>query len=351
MKPTEAIIMPFGISSEGEKVFSVALDNGVISCEILTYGATLRTLLVPDRAGVRQDIILGYDTLREYEMQDGYLGATVGRFANRISKGRFVLNGNTCTLATNDGENHLHGGNRGFSHRVWSIEDVRSEKVTLGLLSRDGDEGYPGNMGVLVTYALVGSSLSIHYEAVSDADTICNLTNHSFFNLSGHSSGPVYDQEIMINAQFYTPTDDHSIPTGAIESVSGTLVDLRDYVRIGSRIKGDGTQTFIPGGLDHNFVIDGPQEELRFAAQAKSRATGIVMRVDTTLPGVQLYTANYLSIRAGKQGSEYNKHHAFCLETQFFPDSPNQSMFPSPVLKKNDHYNHTTTFSFSLLDC
>lgn len=347
MKTGKTNIKPFGTSATGELVEAVTLDNGVISCEILTFGAAVRTLLVPDSAGVRRDIVLGYDTLREYETQDGYLGAAVGRFANRISKGRFALNGSTYELAANDGENHLHGGIRGFSHRVWSIEDVRSDKVTLGLLSKDGEEGYPGNMSVRVTYALAGTSLAVHYEAVSDADTICNLTNHSYFNLSGHSSGPISDQEIMINAQFYTPTNDQSIPTGAIETVSDTPMDLRSLVRFDSRFMGDFLQLKQAGGFDHNFVIDGKREGLCFAAEARSRATGIVMRVDTTLPGIQLYTANFLSSRQGKNGCVYDRHHAFCLETQFYPDAPNRSDFPSPVLRKNVRYDHSTLFTFS----
>lgn len=348
MKRFRANIKPFGLSATGEQVSVITLDNRIISCEVLTFGATLRSLLVPDRTGVHRDIVLGYDTLQEYETQDGYLGATVGRFANRISKGQFSLNGVVYTVASNDGENHLHGGARGFSHRVWSIEEAQFDKVSLKLLSEDGDEGYPGNMSVRVTYALIGSSLTIHYEAVSDADTICNLTNHSYFNLSGHASGPILDQEIMINAQFYTPTDEQIIPIGTIESVLASPMDLRSLVRIDSHLEDDFLQLTQAGGYDHNFVINGSPEELCIAAKARSRATGIVMQVDTTLPGIQFYTANFLNRRIGKSGSSYGPHHAFCLETQFFPDSPNQPAFPTPLLNSNERYDHITTFTFSV---
>lgn len=348
MRKPHMNIKPFGLSSAGEPVSAITLDNDIISCEILTFGATLRSLFVPDRTGMLRDIVLGYDTLHKYETQDGYLGATVGRFANRISKGRFTLNGITYRVAANDGENHLHGGIRGFSHRIWSIEDMKSDKVTLGLLSKDGDEGYPGNMSVHVTYALVGSSLSIHYEAVSDADTICSLTNHSYFNLSGHSSGSVFDQEIMINAQRYTPVNEQSIPVGLHESVYGTPMDLRSLVRIDSCLDSDFHQLRQARGFDHNFVIDGNIKELRTAAKANSCSTGITMQVDTTLPGIQLYTANFLEEgRIGKAGSVYGPHHAFCLETQFFPDTPNQPSFPSAVLKATERYDHYTVFTFT----
>ena len=342
-------IKPFGLSSAGEPVSSVTLDNGILSCEILTFGATLRSLSVPDRTGTLRDIVLGYDTLQEYEAQDGYLGATVGRFANRISRGRFTLNAITYTVASNDGENHLHGGIRGFSHRIWTIEEVTPDKVSLTLQSEDGDEGYPGSMHVRVTYTLAGPSLSIRYEAVSDADTICNLTNHSYFNLSGHSSGPILDQEIMINAQYYTPVNEQSIPLGVYESVVGTPMDLRSPVRIGSHLDDSFYQIKQAGGFDHNFVIDGNMGELRTAAKANSSFTGIMMQVDTTLPGMQLYTANFLKEgRVGKAASTYGPHHAFCLETQFFPDAPNQPTFPSVVLKASARYDHTTVFTFTV---
>lgn len=347
MKSAQTNIKPFGRSSTGEQIDVITLENGSISCDILTYGATLRSLLVPDNKGVRRDVVLGYDTLQEYETQDGYLGATIGRFANRISKGRFRINGTDYTLATNDGSNHLHGGIHGFSHRIWSIEEVNSDQVSLNLLSKDGEEGYPGTLRVRVTYALIGASLSIHYEALSDTDTICSLTNHSYFNLSGHDAGAVKDHEIMINATRYTPSAADNIPLGCISTVENTPMDLRVFTRIGDRIHENFAQIMQAKGYDHNYVLDGCCNQLRHAASARSAASGITMRVDSTLPGLQFYTANFLSSRQGKKGCQYAPHHAFCLETQFFPDSPNQNAFPSPVLKKNILYSHTTTFSFS----
>lgn len=348
MEQFRTVIKSFGVSSGGEPVSSVVLDNGIISCEVLSFGATIRSLLVPDGAGGRRDIVLGYDTLREYETNDGYLGATVGRFANRIAKGRFTLNGTTYTLAANDGENHLHGGVRGFSHRIWTIERVEPDKVTLSLLSEDGDEGYPGNLAVHVTYALIGSALAIHYEAVSDSDTICSLTNHSYFNLSGHSSGIVSDQEVMVNAERYTPNTADSIPLGTLCNVEGTPMDLRVYTPIGAHLDDEFEQIKQARGYDHNYEIIGNCGELRHAASARSKVSGIKMQVDTTLPGIQLYTANFLSKRKGKHNGLYDRNHAFCLETQFYPDSPNQSAFLSPLLRSGEIYSHTTMFSFSV---
>lgn len=342
------VIKPFGLSAEGEAVSAVVLDNGIISCEVLSFGATLRSLTVPDGTGGRRDIVLGYDTLQEYETNDGYLGATVGRFANRIAKGRFILNGTTYALAANDGENHLHGGVRGFSHRIWTIERVEPNKVTLSLVSEDGDEGYPGNLAVHVTYALIGSALAIHYEAVSDADTICNLTNHSYFNLAGHNSGVVSDQEIMVNAERYTPNAADNIPLGALCSVDGTPMDLRNLTPIGAHLNASFEQLRQARGYDHNYEIIGNCGKLRHAASARSKVSGITMQVDTTMPGIQLYTANFLSKRKGKHNGSYDRNHAFCLETQFYPDSPNQSAFLSPLLKLGETYSHTTMFSFSV---
>lgn len=346
MKAVKTNVKPFGLSAAGEPVFVIALSNGILSCEVLTYGATLRTLLVPDHAGARRDVVLGYDTLQEYETQDGYLGATIGRFANRISKGQFSINETTYSVATNDGQNHHHGGICGFSHRVWTIEEVHFDRVTLSLLSKNADEGYPGNLRVRVTYALVGAALSIHYEAVSDADTICSLTNHSYFNLEGHNSGVATAQKVLIEASHYTPSAADNIPLGWISPVEGTPMDLRTLTRLDAHIEDDFVQLTQARGYDHNYVINGGHGVLRNAATALSDVSGIMMRVETTLPGMHLYTANFLTSRRGKENSVYDKRHAFCLETQFFPDTPNQPSFPSAVLKAAELYDHTTVFTF-----
>ena len=344
-------ICPFGTTPDGEPVSVISLDNDKISCKVLTYGATLHSLCVPDRNGVPVDVVLGYDTLREYMENDGYLGATVGRFANRIGGARFTLNGKEYPLAANDGANHLHGGCVGFSHRVWAPICCTSDSVTLALTSHDGEEGYPGNLQVKVTYAIHDDTLSIHYHAVSDADTPCNLTNHSYFNLTGHGSGSVLDQTIQLFAEYYTPNDPESIPIGIVASVEGTPMDLRKPIRIGEHIDDAFPQLLLGRGYDHNFVVAGIANTLRPAAVAYSPKTGITMQVHTTQPGVQLYTANFLEKgRRGKGRCSYGPRHAFCLETQHFPDSPNQVAFPSAIVGPDRPYHHMTELIFAQTD-
>lgn len=342
--------IPFGVAPGGEAVERITLSNGSLTCSVLTLGAMLQSLMVPDRTGAPLDVVLGCDTVADcLTVADGYLGAVVGRYANRIAKGRFTLNGREYALARNNGENHLHGGPTGFSTRVWAVEDLAADRVTLSLLSPDGDEGYPGALTVNVTYALEGSALRIHYRATSDQDTVCNLTNHAFFNLSGHASGDVLDQQVQLFAARYTPTDAESIPTGALERVEGTPMDLRELTPIGAHIGDPFPQLTMARGYDHNYVLDGPAGVLRPAALAWSPKTGVALAVDTTLPGIQLYSGNYLTPGLpGKGGAVYGPRHGFCLETQFFPDSPNQPAFPSSVLRAGETFDHTTVFSFSL---
>ena len=313
---SKAFGTPFGVTKNGEEVRELVLDNGVLSCRILTFGGTVRALTVPGREGP-VDVVLGYDSLAQYETEGGYLGALVGRFANRIAQGRFVLDGREHVLACNDGPNHLHGGVVGWSHRV--------------------------------TYALEGEALTIHYEAVSDRDTPVNLTNHSYFNLAGHDSGTVLDQELQLFCTSYTPTDETSIPLGRIDPVEGTPMDLRASAPIGARIGEDFQQLVWGRGYDHNFVVDGQPGVMRPAAVAHSSATGIVMEVETDSPGVQFYSANFIEDgRKGKGGAVYGFRHAFCLETQYFPDSPNQPAFPSCILRAGEEYDQTTRFRFSV---
>lgn len=345
---SETFGTPFGVTKNGEEVRELRLDNGRLSCAILTFGAALRALSVPGNAGP-VDVVLGYDTLAQYETEGGYFGAIVGRFANRIAGGRFTLNGQEYVLVRNDGPNHLHGGTVGWSHRVWSVEEADGTRAVLTLDSPDGEEGYPGHLRVRVTYALEGDALSIRYEASGDRDTPCNLTNHSYFNLSGQGSGPVLDQELQLFASAYTPADSTSIPLGQIEPVDGTPMDLRVPGPIGARI-GEPFQQLVWGhGYDHNFVVDGRPGVLRPAARARSRATGVVMEVETTSPGVQFYTANFVEDgRKGKGGAVYGLRHGFCLETQHFPDTPNQPAFPSATLRAGERYEQLTRFRFSL---
>ena len=253
---TTAPIRSFGTLPSGEDVREITLKNGEISCQILTFGATLRALSVPNCSGEMTDVVLGYDTLEEYMAGDGYLGATVGRCANRIAKGRFSLNGKDYRLFCNDGNNHLHGGKVGFSHRVWDIGAVTDTAATLTLRSEDGEEGYGGNMTVSVTYELKETGLYLHYESQSDQDTLCSLTNHSYFNLGGHDSGDVLRQKIVIYAENYTPSDAESIPTGVIDPVAGTPMDLREPTPIGAHIEEDFWQLRQAKGYDHNFAVN-----------------------------------------------------------------------------------------------
>lgn len=340
---------PFGTTPAGEAVERITLRRGGMSCSVLTLGATLQSLVVPDRDGDPVDVVLGYETVEEYLNQDAYLGAVVGRFANRIAKGRFTLNGKEYSLAVNNGPNHLHGGVVGFSYLVWTVEELSEGRLTLSLTSPDGQEGYPGNLTVRVTYLLTENALELRYWAKSDQDTPCNLTNHSYFNLSGQGSGPVLDQEVALMADYYTPADPTSIPTGELAPVAGTPMDLRQSAPIGLHIEDPFDQLTQAKGYDHNYVVDGPMGTLRPFARCVSHRTGIVLLGETTLPGVQFYTANYLQEgRRGKEGAVYAPRHAFCLETQFYPDSPNQPTFPDPILSAGKIYDHRTRFTFSV---
>ena len=339
---------PFGTTPAGEAVELLELKKGKLSCAVLTLGATLQALTVPDQDGKEVDVVLGYDTAEEYLTQDAYLGAVVGRFANRIAKGKFTLNGKEYTLAVNNGPNHLHGGIVGYSYRVWTVEELTADRAVLTLDSPDGEEGYPGHVTVKVTYTLLENGLEISYEAESDQDTPCNLTNHAYFNLSGHTCPTVADHLTTLFATHYLPTDDTSIPLGQPAEVANTPMDFRTPKTLGERVDDDFVQLKQARGYDHCYVVDGPQNLLRQAAQVFSPQTGIQMTAETTLPGVQLYTANYLSDRKGKGGARYSPRSAFCLETQFFPDSPNQPAFPSAILKAGEKFHHVTRFLFSL---
>lgn len=338
----------FGRTKNGHEVESLTLDNGILACDVITYGAALRTLWVPDRFGIRRDVVLGYDTLEEYEKCTAYLGAVVGRVANRIAEGRFTMSGQVYTLALNAPPNHLHGGTVGFSRRVWSVLEHTPTLLTLALTSPDGEEGYPGTLQARVTYELVGSSLSMRYQATTDRETPCNLTGHAYFNLDGHSSGPVSNQSLCIHAKKYTPSDAVNIPTGEIASVAGTPMDFQTSHPIGLHINEPFSQLIQANGYDHNYVVDGETGTLRNAAQAYSPASGISMDVQTTLPGMHLYTANFLTDGLnGKEGAVYGPRHAFCLETQFYPDAVNHPNFPSVILRPGHPYDHKTVFSFS----
>ena len=326
----------FGHMPDGTAVEEIALSGGGLSCGVITYGGALRTLTVPDRAGRPVDVVLGLDTLEDYRTQDKFLGALVGRYANRVGGSRFTLEGRTYPLPANDGANHLHGGPEGFDKKVWTIQEQTDSSVTLSLLSPDGEAGYPGELAVTAVYALWDGALEISYRAEATETTLCNLTNHAYFNLSGHDSGPVDGHSVQVLADRYTPVGAGLIPTGAVETVEGTPMDLRTLQPLGER------------EFDHNWAVSGWDGTLRPAARAWSPDTGIAMETLTTLPGIQFYTGNFLDgCPAGKGGASYVKHGAFCLETQFFPDSPNQPSFPSAVLAKGQTYVSKTVYRFS----
>lgn len=347
---THPFVSEFGSLPSGQIVHSITLRNHAVSCEVITFGATLRTLYVSDRDGKPTDIVLGYDSLDQYLREDGYLGATIGRVANRIAGGNFQLNGTTYSLPLNDGNNHHHGGPVGFSHRVWNIEQVTSDSVILSLRSENGDQGYPGSMKVTAEYTLRDNALVVRHTAISDADTLCSLTNHSYFNLSGHDTGSILDQNILLFAHEYTPSNAEGIPYGTIEPVENTPMDLRELLPIGTHIHDHFQQLIQAGGYDHNYVVNGPAGSLRSAAMALSNLTGITMQVETTMPGIHFYTANYIGKGlTGKGLCKYGPRHAFCLETQYFPDSIHHPAFPSPVLNAGKKYDHTTVFTFTTL--
>jgi aldose 1-epimerase len=338
---------------DGKKVelYTLTNRNGV-ETKIITYGGTVVSLKAPDRSGNLADVVLGYDNLEGYLHDTSYFGSIVGRFANRIAKGRFNLNGVEYKLATNNGENHLHGGIKGFDKVVWSgvpsnVANGASLKLTYS--SRDMEEGYPGNLFVTVVYTLTNSNeLKIDYSATTDKDTVVNLTHHSYFNLAGEGNGDILKHEMMINANHFTPVDSTLIPNGELRAVRGTPFDFLQPTAIGARINGDEEQLKLGRGYDHNFVINGRNGVMRRAARVSEQSSGRIMEVWTTEPGVQFYTGNFLDGKPGKGGKPYQIRYGFCLETQHFPDSPNHPKFPSTTLRKGARYQTSTVYKFSV---
>lgn len=339
----------FGETPDGRRVDLIVLDSGPARCGVLTYGGTLQFLEVPDRAGQPTDVALGFDGLEGYLGQDKFIGALVGRYANRIGGSTFTLEGVRYRLRANEGENHIHGGGEGFDKKLWEAREI-PQGVRLSLTSPHMEEGYPGRLEVSVSYLLHGTTLTIRFEAASDRDTVCNLTSHAYFNLKGQGRGKVTDHELKLFASNYTPVaDSASIPTGELAPVEGTPMDFRAPRLIGERIDQDFPQLRFGSGYDHNWAVDGSTGILRPAAQAYSAESGIAMEVDTTLPGIQFYAGNFLEgCPAGKGGAVYGNREGFCLETQFYPDSPNRPGFPQPLLRAGEKYDHTTVFRFSV---
>jgi len=334
----------FGKLPDGTAVdlYTLTNANGVVA-KVTSYGTIITELRVPDRQGRLGDVVLGFDNLEQYVKGHPCFGCTVGRVANRIAKGRFTLDGRTYVLAVNDGPNHLHGGLQGFDKKVWKAEAQPGAAVKFTYTSPDGEEGYPGTLAVTVTMALTDrNELRLDYYATTDKPTPVNLTNHSYFNLAGH--GDALRHELMIAADYYTPSDSTSIPTGEIKAVKGTPLDFTRPQAIGSRL---GQLHNVPVGYDNNYVLNGGGKGVALAARVHEPESGRAMEVHTTEPGVQLYTANYLegSLR-GKGGEVYRQHAAFCLETQHFPDSVNKPGFPPVILRPGQSYQQTTVFRF-----
>lgn len=344
---------PFG-TADGKSIDIYSIRNSkAVEVRIATYGGAVVSLKVPDKSGNLDDVVLGYDSLGEYETAKGYLGALIGRYGNRIGKGTFSLDRKEYKLAVNNGANHLHGGLKGFDKVVWTANasiQADGPHLELTYLSRDGEEGYPGNLNVKVEYILTDSNeLKIVYSATTDKPTIVNLTNHSYFNLAGAGKGSILDHQLTLNADRFTPTDNGSIPTGELRRVKGTPFDFTKSTAIGARIDQDDEQLKFGNGYDHNFVLDKNGDDLSLAATVYEPTTGRLMEVFTTEPGVQFYTGNFLDGSSkGKGGRTYPRRSGFCLETQHFPDSPNKPKFPSVVLRPGETYSQTTIYKFSV---
>ncbi|MPZ16314.1 MAG: galactose-1-epimerase [Luteitalea sp.] len=343
----------YGETSNGEAVdlYTLSNANGV-EVKVTNYGGIVVSISVPDRNRMKADVVLGHDTIAGYEKSSPYFGAIVGRYGNRIANARFALEGASYTLARNDGQNHLHGGLRGFDKVVWQASergDPNGMAIELRYRSEDGEEGYPGNVEARVTYTLTEKNeLRIDYSATTDKPTVLNLTNHSYFNLAGHGEGDILGHELMIDADQFTPVDEGLIPIGELRPVESTPFDFRTPTPIGARIDQKDQQLAFGKGYDHNYVLNDPAGSLRLVVRVTEPKSGRVLEVLTTEPGLQFYSGNFLdgTIR-GKGGKVYGHRAGFCLETQHFPDSPNKPRFPTTVLRPGEQYRTTTVYRFS----
>ncbi len=331
------------------RVFTLVNASGM-RAELCNIGASVLSLYTPDRWGKYEDIVLGYERLESYLDNSKFLGAVIGRHANRIEDAAFELGGIKYELARNEGNNHLHGGYRGFGRAIWDTEIANADSVTLSYFSKDTEEGYPGSLQVKVIYTLTADNgLRIDYYATSDKDTVVNLTNHSYFNLVGHAAGDISKHQLMIAADAFTPIDENSIPTGEIRAVGDTELDFRNMKEIGNGL-GSGEEQIIKGkGYDHNFVLNSSGDITKKAAEVYEPICGRKMEVYTTKPGIQFYSGNHLEgSDVGKGGVIYKKRSGFCLETQYFPNALKHQHFPSCVLKKGEEYRHTTIYKFQV---
>ncbi|HWP50299.1 MAG TPA: aldose epimerase family protein [Clostridia bacterium] len=336
----------FGYTKKGEPVTAYRLENRRgATVTLLDYGCTVQSLCVPNSQGGLTDVVLGYDTVQEYEENGGFVGAAIGRVANRIGRSEFTLNGRTYHLARNDGVNHLHGGIRGFDKYIWNAV-VKRDTLVFTRVSPDGEENYPGNLTVHISYALTDDNeLQITYDADTDADTIINLTNHSYFNLNG--KGTVLGHYLQMFADQFTENDENCLPTGRLLDTARTPLDFKEPKQIGRDIDADDTQILYGGGYDHNFVLANTTE-FKNAAILYSPETGIRMITSTMLPGMQVYSGNALTPRKGKNGNFFGRRGAICLETQVYPNAMACVHFPSPILKPNEHYHTETSYRFEI---
>ena len=344
---------PFGETADGTPVeeYTLVNENGV-SVGIITYGGIITSINVPDRDGTTENVVLGFDNLDDYLKRNPYFGTITGRYANRIGGASFMLDGETYTLAANNGPNSLHGGEKGFDKKVWTAREVETdegEALELKYVSADGEEGYPGTLDVTVVYSLTNDNeLRVDYTATTDKPTVVNLTSHSYFNLGGDGSGSILDHELMLNASRYTPVDETLIPTGELAEVAGTPFDFREATVIGERIREDDQQIVYGRGYDHNWVLDRPDDSsLVLAARLSDPESGRIMEIETTEPGIQFYSGNFLDATlVGAAGKLYRQGDGLALETQHFPDSPNKPDFPPVVLRPGETYETTTVHRF-----
>ena len=340
---------PFGILPNGDRATLYTLrDQSGFAFSVTDFGAAVVSIFARDMAGTLADVVLGYDSAEQYASGRSFFGATIGRYGNRIAGGKFELGGEKYNVPLNNGKNHLHGGPGGFHTKMWtgSIDATRS-RIVFTRTSPDGEEHYPGNLGVTVTYALTAPGvMQIGYRASTDKSTPVNLTNHSYFNLAGHSGGPILGHLLSLNASRFTPVDSGLIPTGELLPVAGTAFDFREPVPIGKRIEDDDEQLRFGLGYDHNFVLE-PSDSLRLAAVARDPVSGRMLEILTSEPAIQFYSGNFLGSEIGKGGVSYLRRSGFCLETQHFPDSPNHRSFPSTILHPGAHFESATIWRFT----
>ncbi len=341
---------PFGKTADGAEasLYTLKNKNGAV-VKITDYGGTVVAIEVPDKEGNLGDVALGFDSVEGYIDRSPYFGCITGRYANRIAKGKFTVDGKEYTLATNNDPNHLHGGEKGFDKKIWATA-MEGDKLVFTYTSPDGEEGYPGTLTSKVTYSWSDdNALQIDYEATTDKPTVLNLTNHTYFNLAGEGNGDILGHEVKFNCSHFTPIDETSIPFGEIRPVKGTPFDFTSVHTIGDRIGAGNEQLKFGKGYDHNFVIDSSEHgKLVHACTVTDPKTGRVLTVHTDQPGVQFYTGNFLDGLEGKGGKKYDYRTGFCLETQVFPDSPNNAHFPSPVLRPGETYSHTCIYKFEV---